>query len=1219
MEIYSIIRISPQMNKILLTLLFFISHCIDAKNHTNESSESVNLPDIWATTIIGNLLYNADFIFTNTKTRDVLLIETYPKDFLINNNEFPSEQKSIKNLMDKFNKVNANDTYLRAHEDIVKIQLVNENDINGVVFSSHYTGLDSYNYTWLGNTQNNTILVKLISKTNLNDNKPTEIISLVKNLKLETKIKKLKSSTKLTSDFGYLFNLYPELSVMPKHYKNKTYKNMGKVFTEVDKISIYSISSFCHEDKIPHSIIYNVVLNDLGIDDVVFSSDIIHHKQKLPFTLSKYKTSKGDGYQTLSTIIESKQCQYLLAYVLEDNEPLVNNFLKFIDHFKFQDFTYDNANITPEFREYYSDTIKSFGNKHYALKNYSQSIKLYKQAYAIYPNETYLDYVLVAYNKISQFDLALNYIEENKSDFYTTNIIIWKAWFLYKLDKSNLALPIFASILDETFTSDEDFFKYIDLLVEDKQYDKALKITQKYTADISDKSRIKITLANIYTYTDKTKAKPYILALLKDQQLLFEHQYDLLDALIEIEAHDEIIQFSKSRIKQGFESAVLLNYLGDAYNSKEDYATAFKHMEKAHKMMPDNKNITSYYKSLLKKIGKTDLTLIGDPITAVEIPLEIKNKITKLKAKSKHDSYEYLYTLKAFYHQKSKQNKKTIYGKIKINNESGVAKNKTFRFGFNQEYDNAYINHLNILDSQGNLITKYDPSTAYITTDKDGINADDDKTVNIPIPALSVGVIIDYAYTIETKSTYDTQPFEDELFVSSVTNQYKAIILQGDIDNIKILASDGIIHNTISENLKYWEYNDLPNYKKTPLIPDFQEIFPWLKFSTTATNWITTGDTYLELIKKKLNSKIDPNLILSLTGESTNNIENASAIISYVQNNISYQALEFGWRSQIPNKSTTTLNNKYGDCKDHAVLLVDMLNSVNIKAKLALVNSGSDINVNLSNHNQFNHVVVYLPEINNGVFIDTTDKDSALNFLNPPLGLQGHHALVLEENNSKLIKINNHEAKNNAITIHRFIDKSDKQYFYKENIEITGYYASYLRSYLKSIELDELDSRIIGWVNNYYSDLILSDFSYKNLYNNSKPLILNFTFNQDIEFTNINLPVFIERYLLEFTQSPNRKWDFEFDKSFKITSKTTINKNSNLKFKNLNMKNDTVLVKWDINSGGKSLEFNSLVYNNRLPANQYNNLISQSKKSYKTIEHLLINPDVQKNIEQISD
>lgn len=1195
------------MNKILLTLLLFTSHYINATIHTNQSNESVTLPDLWTTTMIGNLFYNADFIFLNTETRDILLIETYPKGFLIKNNEFPLDKESIQELMSQFNSVNANEAYLKSSEDIDSIQELIDDDINGVVFSSHYTNLDSYNYTWVGNTKNHTLLVKLISKTNINDNKPAEIISLVKNLKLETKIQSLTNSSRQTNEFGYLFNIYPGLSVMQKHYENETYKNMGEIFTEADKVSIYSISSFCHEDKIPHSIINSVVLNDLGIDDVIFSSEVNHQNQKLPFTLSKYKSSEGEVYQTLATIIENKQCQYLLAYVLEDSEPLVNNFLKFIDHFEFQNFTYDNAHIAPEFREYYASTIKNFGNKHFGLKNYSQSVKLYKQAYAINPNETYFDYVLIAYNKISQFDLALSYIEDNKDDFYTTNIIIWKAWFLYKSDKKDLALPIFASILDETYTSDEDFFKYIDLLIEDKQYDKALKITQKYTTEVSDKSRIKITLARLYTYTDKTKAKPYILALLKDQQLLIDYQYDLLDALIEIEAYDEIIQFSKNRIEQGFESAVLLNYLGDAYNSKEDYTTAFKYMEKSHKMMPDNKNITSYYKSLLKKNGKTDLTLIGEPITAVEMPLEIKNKISKLKAKSKHDSYEYLYTVKAFYHQKNKQNKKTVYGKIKINNDSGIAKNKTFRFGFNQEYDNAYINHLNILDSQSNLITKYDPSTSYITTDKDGINADDDKTINVPIPSLSVGVIIDYAYTIETKATYETQPFEDELFVSSVTNQYKAIILKGDIDNIKILASADIIHNKISENLIFWEYNDLPNYKKTPLIPDFQDVFPWLKFSTSAKDWVTTGDTYLELIKKKLNSKIDQNLILSLTNESSDKVKNASAIISYVQNNISYQALEFGWRSQIPNKSTTTLNNKYGDCKDHAVLLVDMLNSVNIKAKLALVNSGSDININLSNHNQFNHVVVYLPEINNGVFIDTTDKDSALNFLNPPYGLQGNHALVLEENNSKLIKINSHEAKYNAFTINRIIDKSDKQYFYKENIEITGYYASYLRSYLKSIEIDELDSRIIGWVNNYYSDLILSDFAYENLYDNSKPLILNFTFNQDIEFANINLPVFIERYLLEFTQSPNRKWDFEFDKSFKITSKTTISKNSNLKFKKLNMKNDTTLVKWDINSGGKSLEFNSMVYNNRLPANQYQNLINQSKKSYKIIESLLIN------------
>jgi hypothetical protein len=94
---------------------------------------------------------------------------------------------------------------------------------------------------------------------------------------------------------------------------------------------------------------------------------------------------------------------------------------------------------------------------------------------------------------------------------------------------------------------------------------------------------------------------------------------------------------------------------------------------------------------------------------------------------------------------------------------------------------------------------------------------------------------------------------------------------------------------------------------------------------------------------------------------------------------------------------------------------------------------------------------------------------------------------------------------------------------------------------------------------------------------------------------------------MEFTQSPNRQWDFEFKSAFKISSTTVINKKSRLKFKIKKFNNDTKLMKWNISSTKKSIQFEGTVYPNKLPANEYLKMVKQSKKSYKIIESLLIN------------
>ena len=70
--------------------------------------------------------------------------------------------------------------------------------------------------------------------------------------------------------------------------------------------------------------------------------------------------------------------------------------------------------------------------------------------------------------------------------------------------------------------------------------------------------------------------------------------------------------------------------------------------------------------------------------------------------------------------------------------------------------------------------------------------------------------------------------------------------------------------------------------------------------------------------------------------------EKVAAITTYVQQNVRYQAIEFGPRAMIMNPADQVLANGYGDCKDHSILLYNMLRAVGIPAELSLVNTGGD-------------------------------------------------------------------------------------------------------------------------------------------------------------------------------------------------------------------------------------------------------------------------------------
>ena len=1175
--------------------------------HTNDSGNSISLPDNWVKTIIGEIFYDADFVFTDAQTSDMLIVKYIPQGLIFNNKVQSDNMELLKSQLQLFDSMYINDDFFKEDEEVAKTQYLQENNVYGTFVTSQYAQSSFYNYTWVGTVNNHSILLKIITKSEKVKYKQSYISQLLKNLNLN--IYQARPTGKLeiiTSAYNYKIHHYPEITIDADIADNDTYERMNTAFSEEDRLSRYTVASQCTGIAVPHELLTSVVLDNFGYENSVFSGMISHSYKQYYVTSGKYTTS-DNSFHSISAIIEDDKCQHVLAYIVESSDPLVDRFLKFIEHFETTDTTLDdfNLNLPDSDTLKYSNILSAIGDAYYQLKVYSKAALFYQQAFSSDANIEHFSSLLQTHYNLSQYQQGLDLIDNYKNDFQSADITIWKAWYLSKQKKHIESSAIFKQVFNNAYSNDEDFFEYLDKLHLAKKYQEFDKVIIQYESQVQEKAKLKMKRVKTLIKSDSDKAKKYIEQLFDNEQMVNKYQFELLDYLADIDEFQMIVTYSLNRIEQGYESAVLLNYLGDAQNMLGDTDQAYVSMKKAHEMAPDNSTIESYYKSLQKKAGKSDLTAIDQLIKPVGLPDEITDKIKNIKPKNHNESYEYLYSINAYHHIPDQKNYHTLYGKIKINNDSGVAKNKTVSFRFNQQYERAYINYFRVLDADGQLLTELDKSSTYITTDNDGITADADKLINVPVPSLAVGVMIEYVVTIKDKSTSKKQGLIDKLFVSSVANQYKAVVFNGDLSNIKVVKSQDLNYHPISDQLAYWDLENLANYKKTPYLPDFEEIFPWIKISTVSDNWIQLGDEYLKDIEKKINISIASEQLMPLYQETDDDISKAQAIISFVQNNISYQAIEFGWRAFIPNTAEKTLINKYGDCKDHAVLLYEMLNAANIKAQLALVNSENDIATELPSFGQFDHMIVYLPEIYDGVFIDVTDKDSSLNLLNPPLGLQGHNSLVLSDKSSKLIKIPATLAAYNSFEVYRTIAKTEDNYIYHESAEINGYFAASFREYLKGIELDELESSILSWVNDYYSDLLLEEFKYHNLYDNSKPLRLEFKFSQNIEYASIKLPVFLERYAMTFSQAPNRQWGFEFQNPFKVSSTTVFEKKSKLKFKRGEYNIDSHLMKWKVSSNKKSVQFNATVYPNKLPANEYQDFVNQSKRSYKTIENLL--------------
>ncbi len=99
----------------------------------------------------------------------------------------------------------------------------------------------------------------------------------------------------------------------------------------------------------------------------------------------------------------------------------------------------------------------------------------------------------------------------------------------------------------------------------------------------------------------------------------------------------------------------------------------------------------------------------------------------------------------------------------------------------------------------------------------------------------------------------------------------------------------------------------------------------------------------------------------------------ARAIYNWVNKNIRYVALFLGDGGLVPNDADSILDNRYGDCKDHDVLLIAMLAAKGIAATTASINLGEAFETPpLGTIYPFNHVITYIPQWD--LFVDSTQE-----------------------------------------------------------------------------------------------------------------------------------------------------------------------------------------------------------------------------------------------------
>lgn len=289
---------------------------------------------------------------------------------------------------------------------------------------------------------------------------------------------------------------------------------------------------------------------------------------------------------------------------------------------------------------------------------------------------------------------------------------------------------------------------------------------------------------------------------------------------------------------------------------------------------------------------------------------------------------------------------------------------------------------------------------------------DDDRMKEYVFPKLTEGSLAVEDYTTVTNDPHFLSTFFTQEFVPSDYMEF-SIICDKEIDLGVTIYPDKPTNLSFETHIKgdsryyTWKGNNCDKIETGVSAPSYSyyvsHIIPYIKsYKSDKENIAIASDIhdlyrwyYSFISRDTTSSKTLKGFTDSLfSARNMTDDQKAREIYYWVQGNIRYVAFEEGYGGYIPHPSAEVFQKRYGDCKDMANLLYQLLKSAGIKASFTWIGT-RDIpyNMNLVLTNRlFNHAIVAYPRNGKYNFLDPTND--YLSFDLPPSSSIGKDALI---------------------------------------------------------------------------------------------------------------------------------------------------------------------------------------------------------------------------------
>ncbi len=445
-----------------------------------------------------------------------------------------------------------------------------------------------------------------------------------------------------------------------------------------------------------------------------------------------------------------------------------------------------------------------------------------------------------------------------------------------------------------------------------------------------------------------------------------------------------------------------------------------------------------------------------------------------------------------------------------IINQSGIEESSQINIDFDPAYQKLRLNSLQVW-RDGKSIDK--TSTAKMSLlqreeELENLIYNGEHTLNIILSDIRVGDIIEYSYT-----RVGANPIFQGLFGYSRHLQWSVPIdalhfrlvwekpgplyyrfYNSPLTLNKEATANGTVYWLEQRHLEALESGDqAPSWYDPYGSIQFTELDKWhdvVKWATPLYEDAIQGSDSIKSIAAEIKKS------------NHDTADQIAAALQYAQSEVRYLGIEIGENSHRPSAANETLERRYGDCKDKAVLLISLLRELQIEAYPALVNTKlkKELSNLLPSISSFDHVIVQVVHNNKSYWLDPT-RQYQYGSLQDVYQPHYDYALVVNATDAALTPIQPGEPETLYSVKETFdlTSENREEVIYTSETEYYGLNAESQRGRIANNGLAKTQSDYLDYYKKYYSVIKPIDGvtftdkpSLNRLYSHEKYLIGNF-------------------------------------------------------------------------------------------------------------------------------